>query len=224
MRDKIVKRLFVPSLLILCSLGASISNAALEWESLTHETIADLDASEVRASFNFTNKGDYTINIKDIVSGCGCTAVELEDRSIEPGESGQVAAVLHVGSRQGLQHKSIRVHTDDPQEPVIKLTLKCYIPKLADILPKVIFWKVGETPVGKNIEISNKQDEAFHIKNVAITNHTFNYDLQTIEEGHEYRLTVTPNSTESPVSVANIFIEIQSANASKRYTAYASIK
>ena len=210
--------------LMLVLIKASIANATLEWESLTYETVADIGVSEVKASFNFVNNGDYVVNIKGIVPGCGCTAVELKDKSISPGEAGQITAILHVGSRQGLQHKSIRVHTDDEQEPVVELTLKCYIPKLAEILPKVLFWKLGETPNGKHIEIINKQDEALHIKSISISSHAFSYNLQTIKDGREYKLAIVPNSTELPIRAANVFIEMQSEKAAKRYIAYVGVK
>ena len=84
--------------ILILAIGASPCTASLDWESLDNEVVAESGAKEVRATFVFRNNGDYTVNIGDIVPGCGCTTVEFEDKAIAPGESGEVTAIFNIGA------------------------------------------------------------------------------------------------------------------------------
>ncbi len=74
----------------------------------------------VRYDFMFSNMGSKELVIKKIELCNGCVLKGKPNRVIEPGESGSL--VLAIKTRGiGVAHRSIKVYTNDPVNPVIYL-------------------------------------------------------------------------------------------------------
>ncbi len=74
----------------------------------------------VRHDFMFSNMGSKELVIKKIELCNGCVLKGKPNRVIEPGESGSL--VLAIKTRGiGVAHRSIKVYTNDPVNPVIYL-------------------------------------------------------------------------------------------------------
>lgn len=93
-------------------------------ETATHGPKLQLDSRKVNFgeieggkwyvdSVGFTNTGDSVLVIRNIFSGCGCTAASFSDGPIAPGERGMIK-VKYRGSTgaAGPFHKTVRVRSN----------------------------------------------------------------------------------------------------------------
>ncbi len=81
----------------------------------------------VENSVTLTNKGKQNLEIRHLQSNCTCIAVRMDKKSIKPGESVQLYWVLNTEGRMGTQNKAITIYSNDPRNPVQRITLSGYI-------------------------------------------------------------------------------------------------
>ena len=125
------------------------AGAALKWEQTQLELHpAPGDATAV-GTFKYQNEGKQPVHIKSLHTSCGCTTATQQKDTIEPGEKGEITATFKVGSSTGLQQKTVRVETDDADEPVTVLTLRAVIPQLIELRPSFVYWENKEAPKPK---------------------------------------------------------------------------
>lgn len=80
-------------------------------------------ADKVNHEFHFTNTGDSPLEIKGVKVSCGCTTPTYSSLPIAPGDSGIIGVTYNSVGKQGTQKATIRVATNDPTEPEVKLYL-----------------------------------------------------------------------------------------------------
>ncbi len=78
----------------------------------------------VNHSFLITNTGSDLLKLSDIKASCGCTAAVPDKQELKPGESTQIVVTFNSTGRKGPQTKIVNIKTNDPSNPVIKLTIK----------------------------------------------------------------------------------------------------
>lgn len=174
------------------------SYAALEWETVQITQKASPLVESISATFRFQNKGDKVVTIKEVKSSCGCTTTTLAKMTYKPGESGEIVAKLDIGSRQGLQSKPIQVFSDDRETPVT-LMMHTQIPKLLDIPTTFVFWQKGLAPDAKTIDLTVGIEEPVRVVSAQSDNSSVAVQLDEVEPGKRYRLTVAPTSTDELV-------------------------
>lgn len=76
--------------------------------------------------FVIENQGAAPLEITDVRPACGCTVAQF-DRSIAPGASGKVHAVLDTSTFAGAIAKGVTVLTSDPARPRLELTIKAQV-------------------------------------------------------------------------------------------------
>jgi hypothetical protein len=64
--------------------------------------------------FKFKNTGKNDLIIRKTKASCGCTAVQLGDKIIKPGEESSIKAIFNSSGKSGNQHKSITITTNIP--------------------------------------------------------------------------------------------------------------
>ena len=74
--------------------------------------------------YTFQNTGEDTLRIATVYSSWGCTASLLSSEVIAPTDSGEIKVSFNSKYRHGDYKKTITVYSNDPEEPVIKLSLK----------------------------------------------------------------------------------------------------
>jgi len=84
--------------------------------------------------FTVSNSGDGVLEILDVQSACGCAIAEF-DRTIAPGGSGEVRAVVTTESLDGPVAKSVTLYTNDPTNPRLDLVVKANIRVHVDATP-----------------------------------------------------------------------------------------
>jgi Protein of unknown function (DUF1573) len=182
--------------LALLSLVVS-SHAALEWERTVQDFRSTPAQEKVSAAFRFKNTGASAVTIASIRSSCGCTTAQLTKRDYAPGESGEVVAEFRFGSRTGMQEKTLTVTTDEASAPAVTLQLRVAIEEALTVQPTLVFWRVGETPTPRVIQLGAKADRPVRIDSVESADPAFRSQLKTSKEGESYVLTVEPVSTAS---------------------------
>ncbi len=90
---------------------------------------------KVEHIYKFENQGDDTLEIKKVKPSCGCTAVILTNKTIPPGETGEIKTTFNSGTYRGNIKKSISVLSNDPDNPNHRLTISGQIIEEINIKP-----------------------------------------------------------------------------------------
>lgn len=210
------------SIVALLLLAAANAYGDISWETTQITQTADPLSESVSATFKFKNVGDFVITIKEIKPGCGCTTATLEKKTYAPGESGEITATLTIGNRQGLQSKAIRVTTDGGEAPTV-LTMKTLIPEILGIQPTFVFWQKGEAPAVKTINLNVGIDE-MHIIKAQSDNNNMTVQLDEIEPGKRYRISLFPASTNDLLKARITLVTDYPKNKPKIFYVFAHVK
>jgi len=72
----------------------------------------------VSFTFIFRNEGSKTLEITGVDSGCGCTEVNIPNKSIAPGQEGQIEVIYNSAGEVGRQLKTITLfsNAEPPQK------------------------------------------------------------------------------------------------------------
>ncbi|MDP0489744.1 MAG: DUF1573 domain-containing protein [Verrucomicrobiota bacterium JB023] len=179
-------------------LCASLNAGELVFEELLIEHDAKPDEEKVDVDFKFTVEGEGPAVIKRYEAACSCLEARISEGGKlvwQPGESGTVRGVFSVGNFRGTLDKSISVQMADGRSH--QLTVRMTMPELLKIEPKTLRWDEGAKPAPQSFTITVNADEPINIKGLSGTNNEkFPYELETVEEGKRYKVTVTPSNTE----------------------------
>lgn len=75
-----------------------------------------LNAGEIVSfTFTFRNTGNKTLEITNVDSGCGCTEIKIPEKSIAPGDEGQIEVIYNSAGEVGNQLKTITITTNAEQ-------------------------------------------------------------------------------------------------------------
>jgi hypothetical protein len=78
-------------------------------------------------NFQLLNKGKSELKIESVKASCGCTATEPKENTVRAGGRTEIVARFDSNGKQGEQHKTITVVTNDPETPTIILHLRCNV-------------------------------------------------------------------------------------------------
>jgi hypothetical protein len=150
--------LIIPFLLVLLSISleaAPIALANVEGKNLQadieakkqprifcKETTFDFgskDSSEiVDHTFVLKNTGNSDLVITAVRPACGCTAAELTQSTIPPGESAKLSAKLTLAGRSGEVQKPILIESNDPANPALQLVMQGTVVNEFTVTPSVL--------------------------------------------------------------------------------------
>jgi hypothetical protein len=83
--------------------------------------------AELIHEFVFSNQGDAPLKIANVETSCGCTAVLLSTKRLEPGQTGKLKVTFATQGYSGEVVKYIYVESDDPVQPRIQLRVSAAI-------------------------------------------------------------------------------------------------
>jgi hypothetical protein len=75
----------------------------------------------------FYNTGKKELDIKSLQGNCTCITASAEKTSIEPGESAAITISLDPQDRKGSLQKALTIYSNDPQNPVQRITFSGYV-------------------------------------------------------------------------------------------------
>lgn len=191
---------FLRSFLFLVCLVHACNAQQLQWASQELKFNPSPSEVAVVGKFKFTNIGTSEAKILKASSSCGCTTVAFDKKRFAPGESGELKATFKFGSRVGLQQKVILVESNDPKQPRTVLTMKVNIPEIAQVRPTFLYWASNQ-PIAPR-EVTVRVLNGFPVKNISISSShpQLSAKVETIREGQEYRIIVTPGPTDQPIT------------------------
>ena len=168
----------------------------------------------IEHTFTVKNSGDAELVISRVKPSCGCTVANISSKNLAPGETAEITASLNLKGRKGRQRKSIRVDSNDPDAPQTVLFIEGTAVSDITIKPeRVLFNQIdGTVPVSETIEITAaKEDGSFNVTEVTSTSEDFTTELETVEAGKSYKLTVT---TKAPLDkpMARATIQVRTDN------------
>jgi hypothetical protein len=83
--------------------------------------------SSTSRELSLTNTGKKELSIKAIQGNCTCISASAAKKLLKPGESGKIIISFNPQDRKGTQTKAITVYSNDPQNPVQRVTLSAYV-------------------------------------------------------------------------------------------------
>lgn len=75
----------------------------------------------------FYNTGKQELSIKSLQGNCSCVSASAEKTSVKPGESSVITVSLNPYDRKGSMQKSLTIYSNDPQNPVQRITFSGYV-------------------------------------------------------------------------------------------------
>jgi len=190
-------RISLSFLVLACLL--SLAEGRLVFESEEIEFEAKLEDTRSEVVFRFRNEGDEPVKIVGLHSSCGCTVPSLEKRDYAPGESGEIRAMFDFGKRTGLQHKRVRVQTDEVPRGMYQLGFKTTIPVWGSMQPQLGRWTVGATGSGKVFTLEVSHPEKVRVASWSRDLPSFTVDMVEKENGL-YEFHVHPKDTAERVT------------------------
>ena len=105
-----------------------LENAPVFKLAATTVDIGKVPGSVAReVEFKYVNAGKSDLIFRDVRSTCGCTAVQQGPQTDKPGQAGSIKAVFNTGTYNGPQTKLNYVHTNDPKNSEVVLTLTAQV-------------------------------------------------------------------------------------------------
>ncbi|HEV8581659.1 MAG TPA: DUF1573 domain-containing protein [Thermoanaerobaculia bacterium] len=84
--------------------------------------------------FVIRNEGDAVLEITNVQPACGCTVAEF-DKSIAPGQTGKIHAVVDTTTFNGPISKGVSVFSNDPDTPQLELTIRAKVEPYVSVKP-----------------------------------------------------------------------------------------
>jgi hypothetical protein len=84
------------------------------------------NASTVK-EISFTNTGKKELSIKALQGNCSCISASAVKHMLKPGESSKFSISFNPQDRKGTQTKAVTIYSNDPQNPVQRITLSAYV-------------------------------------------------------------------------------------------------
>lgn len=161
---------------------------------------------EIPFSFAFTNRSTRTITITEVKPTCGCTVVTLGSKTYPPGESGTIPVVFTISPTMfGLQRKQIHVHTDNPAEQDITLSLEVALPEGPTLDRRLLSWNQGAALSTQVVTLTIPPYLSWSVTGVADRQQFFDAQIQPTEDPKVIRIAVTPRQTERSC-IGNVLI------------------
>jgi len=176
------------------------------------------------AKYRFTNAGKESVKIENVQASCGCTTAALKKTDYAPGESGEIEAKFSFGGRVGKQEKAIAVTTSQARDKPTVLRLLVDIEDPIQIQPELVFWRIGEQPNPKKIQIAVANDASVKVVSVASDNPSIKAELTEVKPGRQYEIEITPTDLSRPAGATFLIrTDYPTQNPRTRY-AYARVK
>ncbi len=81
----------------------------------------------IENSVSIQNKGKKNLEIKYIQSNCSCVVASVDKQILKPGETATLFIKFITEGRAGTQNKAMTIYSNDPRNPVQRVTITGYI-------------------------------------------------------------------------------------------------
>ena len=191
-RNRVVSFVFLFMFIITGSAAVIEKVPRIEFE-MTEKDFGNVKQGEVfNHIFKFKNTGDAPLLIRRVRTTCGCTAALVSDRTVEPGEKGEIKVAFNTAGYSGEQRKYIYVESNDPREPNIQLSVVAEI----DVPPHAEIY-LDKFQIDLGLILENEQIETkVNIRNQG------ELELRVIPSHRNAAFYVNGERVKSPIKIA----------------------
>ncbi|MFO0202799.1 MAG: DUF1573 domain-containing protein, partial [Alphaproteobacteria bacterium] len=143
---------------------ATVERASFDWGSVSQGTT-------VQHGFTLKNTGNAELVIQRIVPSCGCTAVSTSSDRIQVGGQTDIRVEVDTVGFSGAKERTVRLFTNDPDNPFTTLTLKGVIEPDVLIEPQRIIFPeyvrdVNKEPLRAEFSVKVRPGAGVRIGNI----------------------------------------------------------
>jgi hypothetical protein len=193
-------------LTLLCPVALFAASPRIACETATFD-FGTRDSSEiVEHIFELKNTGDSDLVITAIRPACGCTAAELTNSTIPPGESAKLATKLTLAGRSGDVHKTILIESNDPANPAFQLGMQGKIVTEVAVVPSVLTLRQSAPgqPASGTVQIT-ANGKPFRITQAASSDPAIRVRSEPITDGATHQISASlekmPESDPQPLLI-----------------------
>lgn len=157
--------------------------------------------SPLKSKVKIKNTGNEQLVITNVKPSCGCTTAPLDKDKLKPGEVATVDVTFNVGSKAGVNSKTIRISSNDPKNSTIIYRLSADVQKEIEISPS--YFAFNQMEVGKQksskINIKNTSGKSITLSGVTKSPSEMQVNLdgkKTLKPGEsmDLKVTITPTA------------------------------
>jgi uncharacterized membrane protein len=157
--------------------------------------------SPLKTKVKIKNTGNEQLVITNVKPSCGCTTAPLDKDKLNPGEVATVDVTFNVGSKAGVNSKTIRISSNDPKNSTIIYRLSADVQKEIEISPS--YFAFNQMEVGKKktskITIKNTSKKSITLSDLTKSPSDMEVNLKgkkTLKPGEsmDLKVTITPTA------------------------------
>jgi len=161
----------------------------IEFEKVMHDFGNVGPRTNNLCEFRFTNAGNSTLKIGEIVNTCGCTPFVLEKKEYAPGESGTLKVNYFSEAQYGQTTKNLEFYSNDRTQPKVILAVKANIMMKIDYEPKTLSLLLNkENADCQQITITSIDNQPFSINSFKSTANCITADFNPSEKATKFVL------------------------------------
>ncbi|HCO93476.1 MAG TPA: hypothetical protein DIU00_05920, partial [Phycisphaerales bacterium] len=161
----------------------------IEFEKMIHDFGNVGPRTNNLCEFRFTNAGNSTLKIGEIVNTCGCTPFVLEKKEYSPGESGTLKVNYFSEAQYGQTTKNLEIYSNDRTQPKVILAVKANIMMKVDYEPKMLSLLLKkENADCPQITITSTDNQPFSINSFKSTANCITADFNPSEKATKFVL------------------------------------
>ena len=164
-------------------------------EKTTHDFGVHWVGGTLTHEFIVRNEGDQELEILSVRLSCGCAVAGRYDKRIPPGGQGKIPVSLNTNKVHGKFSKSIRVNSNDPVTPALRLKISGEVKEYLAIRPRSIHFghiKDAQTEPTLTATLTNNTDQEVKLTlEPPTTVGPFRAELVEKEAGKLYELRVS---------------------------------
>lgn len=172
---------------------------AIVFDESAHDFGDQPQNAALKHTFTFKNTGDATLKIEKVRTTCGCTAALASEKEIPPGGSGKIDVTFKIGSRGGKKQKAVKVYTNDPTTPMVKLDVIATVKVLLGVTPaRLGFGQIDRgITVTKYVSLTGDDRDTCHVLSAQSRNSALTAEVSPDGYGGDahrvLKITLTPD-------------------------------
>jgi hypothetical protein len=142
--------------------------------------------------FVISNIGDSTLKIEKVLPSCGCTIPDLVKREVPPGEQTELRVRLDLAMARGPQHRSIVVHSNDPTNSNLKLTLAGNAVTQLQLIPSTLTLQdvPGQPPPNAVVRVMARYGLRLDLLELRTSGDHLEAESEVVKPGEEFNVRI----------------------------------
>jgi len=139
--------------------------------------------------FLFQNSGDDILEISKVRANCNCLTANVSNKNLKPEEKSKIGVSFRPLYKEGIQEKNVFVHTNDPDFPIIKLTVMAQIKIAAIVEPKVLVF--SNNTLTQKVKFHNRLNKDLRVISIESAEDFIAYEI--LNNSQTMPVTMEPN-------------------------------